>query len=632
MLERKRRPSLFRLESECCRFGESDPRLAWLEWSCSNAYREPMPFRCAVPHRLSRTLRRRLSGVCLSRQWAQGLWLGLALSCAPPAANPPAGGPSPERSASESTAPTERAAPTAEADDLRPLLQRPGSKDEAVRQAVAAFDRLAANGTRAPKAQAFIDRHESLLVGTYVDDHESLSAPTRLSLINLLVSFDRPAARPAYAAAIRRYAESGEGTDEAIWAARAATRHSGSELRSALLYALRHIDLSTDDGKRFSVHLTEALLHNVDPVATPALIELAHTPLERPERFDDHAGTRRFQNQLYKTQTSVKLLGETGSSDAARALVTLLLDSTKHSIHPDAEVALLRLGAAALPPLRALLEGDSALAAAAQQQSPDLAEPHVHWATRWLDLLRHPSSEEMLRDAWPRARSAQSRAALARSLCLLPAVDASSLLQKAYAETPVTATFPQGESALEALAEHAAYLYDPALVPWLAQRVTQVPVRWGRTGDVQRTLVTTMTHVMDETHVKAATATAMRYGGRTATPYFVRSRELLSTCQRSADCYLQAMSDARSDIAVGLKSAFMIAITGGASHRDALIEKLPTLPPDVLSAALAAIEEMTPTRGEATARLLERVASSNPSTPEANQRMRQTAQRLAARQ
>jgi hypothetical protein len=170
------------------------------------------------------------------------------------------------------------------------------------------FDVAARNGTATEEAQAFIRKHETGLTRLYVDERGALSPKTRVVLINLLVSFQTEATAPAHAAAISGYADGEASVDEGIWACQAAKKLKSPALADALMKAFKAIDMSEADGQRFGRHLGDAMEWNVVPSWSAELEKHRDAPITSPDSFDDKVAVRKYRNQKYWQETSVRLL------------------------------------------------------------------------------------------------------------------------------------------------------------------------------------------------------------------------------------------------------------------------------------------------------------------------------------
>lgn len=188
--------------------------------------------------------------------------------------------------------------------------------ERTVTRLVEEFDVVAKNGTTTEEAQEFIREHEARLTRIYVDDYAELSPETRLELINLLVSFQSQATAPAHAAAIARYAEREATVDEAIWACQAAKKIKSTELAAALMKAFNAIDMSERDDQRFGRHLADAMEFNAVSSWSRTLEKHRDATPEPPGSFEDKRAVRRYRNQRYWQETSVRLLERLGKDDA----------------------------------------------------------------------------------------------------------------------------------------------------------------------------------------------------------------------------------------------------------------------------------------------------------------------------
>jgi hypothetical protein len=467
--------------------------------------------------------------------------------------------------------------------DRRAALASESTREQTIQTLLEEYVEAAKHGSATPEAKAFIDRYAGPLAEAYAEGHGALGEKLRLDLMTKLVSFKDTRTVPAHSKALQVYADAHTGVDEAIWACQAAQRLTDERLAAPLMLAFDNIDMADDDGRRLGRHLVEAMLNNKSPKWTGRLKARLGEALERPSRFDDTPAVKRFQNRLYWQTSAARLLGELGAADVARDLGRVLVDSSKREVHPDAELALAKLGAPATKLAESLLAGEDAeLVALARASRKDLSAAHIYYATEWLSRFGRPSSVTKLHAAWDGTQDAQSRVLIARALTYLPKSEESlERFKKAYAGSSLKLTLPAGESALEALVENAPYFFEPSLTPWLMERAGSVRGVGPRKGDVQRAIVVAVAQLVTPADVAAANKVSQQYGGRTGTPAFDRSAELAGKCQKDAACYMKALlavgGTSDDDVTVAHKAMTMIGAFGGASERDALIAHLPRL-------------------------------------------------------
>lgn len=507
--------------------------------------------------------------------------------------NPPVSVDTPESSAK----PTVRA----NADPvLLGRLQDASQVEAAVVDLIGQFGAAAANGTGTTEARAFVASYAGPLSDAFVDQYAAISPKTRGSLLNLLLSFDDPRAIPAHQKAIQNYAATGTSPNDAIAACQAAQRMKDDRLANALLTAFQKLDMSDKDGRRFSRHLQAAMLFNASSNWAPVLLTHLAAPIHRPASFSDKAAVKSFQNELFWQTSAAMLLGEMREASAVTPLMAALLDKTKRDVHPHAELALLKLGKPSVGVAEQLLTAaDANLVALAKAAEPELAEPQVFFAADLLAKLAPASSRGKLEQAWTKTKDPVSKVLLALALARLPK-QASSLeiWKKTTLATQLHTTLPRGESALEALAESAPYWFEPELVPWLNQRVSQAPGKGSRKGDLQRGLVIAISHLLTEPYQKAAHKVAQEFGGRTGTPAFDAASKQLALCGEDPACYakeLNAGASSSPEVLLAIKAAVMVGIFGKNEHRDALLGKLGDVRNRTLQEAIVrAIEHLSP--------------------------------------
>ncbi len=487
------------------------------------------------------------------------------------------------------------------AENLGQVATRSAAVDELVQR----YSAVARNGTMTEPARAFANEYASPASAAYVAATEELSDKQRLALIKTLVALNHDATAPALAHAISRYTAEGLGVEEAILACQGAQKLHAPEIKRALLESYAGIDTSNADGLRYSRHLAAAMSAQRDAAWTDTFARELEKPLARPARFDDKPAVKAFQSGLFRQTIATRLLGESRSEDAVVPVLRVLLDVDKSEVHPAAELAVIKLGNVALPAVLAVLRGDSELAKLAQAARKDERQAHIYFATKWLDLLRLPETEDELLEAWGRTKDPVARTLLVRSLSRLPGTKAGmEELKTTYTQTDIKVTLPEGESALETLSDAAVLFYDPSLTPWLEDRVSRVPTVWGRRGDVQVALVLAMSRLVTVEQVKSTAPTATKYGGKPGTPAFETAAQLATQCQADAACYVKAITNAPTPFGA-LKATTMTGCFGDAATRDGLLDiALATDDQELLNQVLNVIEHLTRDDASATAATL----------------------------
>lgn len=535
---------------------------------------------------------RRLSGNCTNLLQRSALGVVLASACAPPAAH----GPDDVSESGSAQTAADVAPPAPSEDALATRLGTASTRSAAVEELVTRFAAIARNGTQTDAARAFADQYSKAAGDAYIAGIETLSEAQRLNLVKTLVALSHSEATPALAHAISRYATTGAHVEEAILACQAAQRQRSPEFQGRLLEAYHAIDTSDPDGLRYSRHLAAAMSFQRDDAWNPSFVQVLTEPLVRPQRFDDKPAVKAFQSGLFRQTIAARLLGESGSKEAVVPVLRLLLDADKAEVHPAAELALIKLETTALPELLQLLRGEGELVELTRSARKDVRQAQVYFATKWLDLLRLPSTEGELLSAWNQTKDPVARTLLIRSLSRLPQTKTGlDELKTTYVQTDIKVTLPEGESALEVLSEAAVQFFEPSLAVWLEDRVGRVPTVWTRRGDVQVALVMAMSRLVTAEQLKATAATAQRYGGKLGTPAYEAAAQLVKQCQNDANCYVKSVTSAATPF-VAQKAATMAGCLGDSATRDALIDVALSLEDqELLNQVLTVIEHLTAT-------------------------------------
>lgn len=479
-------------------------------------------------------------------------------------------------------------------DGLQTRLASAATRSAAVDELVNRYATVARNGTHTEPARAFAAQYAQAASGAYVAARDELSDKQRLALMTTLVAMAHADTAPGIAHAITRYTTTGAGVEEAILASQGASRLASPKLQETLLAAYRTLDTSNADGLRYSRHLAATMSAQRDDAWNETFRQVLTEPLVRPERFDDKPAVKAFQSGLFRQTIAARLLGESGAPGVTTTLLRVLLDANKSEVHPASELAIIKLAQRAVPELLELLRGEGELVELARDARKDEKQAHIYFATKWLDLVRLPSTEPDLLEAWGRTKAPVARTLLIRSLSRLPGTKAGiEELKTTYAQTDIKVTLPEGESALETLSDAAVQFFDPNLTLWLEARVDRVPTVWTRRGDVQVALVMAMSRLVTAEQVKATSAAAQRYGGKPGTPAFEAAAQLVQSCQHDAACYVKAITSATTPFGA-LKAVTMAAIYGDDTTRDALLDVAVGVDDqELLNQVLVAIEHLT---------------------------------------
>lgn len=518
--------------------------------------------------------------------------------------------------ATPSTIATPRSVASAADDGLGSKLGQTATRAEAVDELVERYATAARNGTQTEPARAFADRYAKPASDAYVAAGKELDEKRRLALVKTLVALNHADTVLGLAHAITHYAHTGLGVEEAILACQGAARLPSAKLQESLLETYRTLDTSNADGLRYSRHVAAAMSAQRDEAWNETFLDVLTQPLVRPERFDDKPAVKAFQSGLFRQTIAARLLGESGSKSATAALLRVLLDGNKSEVHPAAELAIIKLDNNAVPELLELLRGEGELVSLAREARKDEKQAHVYFATKWLDLLRLPSTEQDLLEAWGRTKDPVARTLLIRSLSRLPGTKGGiEELKTTYIQTDIKVTLPEGESALETLSDAAVQFFDPELTLWLESRVDRVPTVWTRRGDVQVALVMAMSRLVTADQVKATSAAAQKYGGKPGTPAFETASQLAQTCKSDAACYVKTITSAPTPFGA-LKAVTMAAVYGDVATRDALIDiALRVDEQELLNQVLVALEHLTTGDAAQTAAVILEKAKPNLEAP-----------------
>ncbi len=496
--------------------------------------------------------------------------------------------------------------PSADARAKIAKLGDPTTRAQTLRQLLSEYKEAAKHGSEKSEAKQFINDYAAAMANAYVDGHDSLDEKLRLELMTMFRSFKDARTVPAHVKALRVYAETQSGADEAIWACQAAQLLGDERLSAPMMAAFENINRLDKAGRRLSTHLATAMLMHPSKSWAPKLEEFLSAPLERPASFDDEPGVTKFQNQQYWQLTSAELLGAVGDRDSARVLALALLDPAKLDVHPAAELSMAQLKRPAAELAHALLsESDAELVAAAKKARPDMPQAPVFFATQWLRKFGVSASAQALESAWDDNKDALSRVLIARALTDYPSSErAPEIFKQSFARARLELTLPGGESALEALVVESPYLYEPKLADWLMDQPGKVRGKGRRKGDLQQAIVTALGQIVTAEQVQAADAVSQKYGGRSGTPAFDASKALVAKCKTDAKCYADTFASKAGgtgvDSDVATKALIMTGLYGAEKEREVILSKLEALrDPALILAATRTLRKLTPARDSA---------------------------------
>jgi hypothetical protein len=474
-----------------------------------------------------------------------------------------------------------------------------------------------------------------------------LDAGSRVKLVKLLAETRDARAEACFAKTLADYQP--DATEESVRdVCRAVVAGHLTGLAGPLLGAFEKVHASRPEAQRMYRDVYDAVVAVRDRSWEPRLVASLGRPVDAK---DVKAAT----DEMFWQMTAAEVLGHLRSEGAVRPLLGVLLSPAKAAAHATAVMALLRIGAPAVAPATALLEGrDAALAAegeaarrAAGETGPaDVARVGV--AAQVLGALGRSAGRAPLLHALA-TPDPLVRAVIARALPRLPA-DAGTLaaFRGVLEATPLSLAIPATRgSAREELAERAAELFDAGVVPWLVDDARRLK---GDEGDVQAAREAAFVTVLkvaraDQVGLLDALA-GMGKRGQTPAQGFKKeiaaTKALLAACGDRVDCWLEKLGEPAAQAPAtqfqGIKSAAMVGVLGDAAARTRLVALLPRLTNQAVHfVALGAIERLTPRADAATVAALQQlldedVASGKPERAALAGPLRVVVLRLAGRE
>jgi hypothetical protein len=335
-----------------------------------------------------------------------------------------------------------------------------------------------------------------------------------------------------------------------------------------------------------------------------------------------------YRNQLFWQTTAAQVLGAIGDPAAVEPLLKVVLDPGRDSVRRDALVALVKIGKpAGERAIKLLSNPDDPLASYAALSvkkytgagAPPKDEPHVRTTALVLGMLGHASAQAPMISALKSNQHEGNRAVLLQELVKLPA---SAAIREAFESGfealdsdvyfPVDNPQQQAPKALPQLADDAASLFDPEMVPWL---LVQAAKAKGDEQLVGQALFSAI-KLMLPNQVGAVGAAVAKYGSGVEKPVFDEAAGVVKSCRDDVACYIgvatQSANQEQKTQFLGIKAAYMVAILGDAKARDELVSKLDDVTNGAVRfTAAKAIDHLTPKGSTEVADTLQKLVDAN---------------------
>jgi hypothetical protein len=458
-----------------------------------------------------------------------------------------------------------------------------------------------------------------------------LDEKTRKDLITFLADTQDPEATPAFAKALNDW-ENGKNDDDvrvtcgAITGMAKAGTLKDQSVIDALWSVFSKFQLSKTQSQRLYQGIHDAVLAVKDPSYGPKAIEKLNAAV--PDQEKDVDG---YKDQiLWWQQTAVQVISEMKYAPAVKPLVTVLLTPSKLDLNATVNIALLKMAKDATPVLVSALKGadpDLKKAGSGFKDKADLAV-----VANALALLSLPAGRDAILSQMP-GDTDTTKTAFAQALVQFPAdarVEPAFLAAYKAISPNATVDLLGSLKPRPALAQAAAQLYDPGLVPWLVKEANSTTDPAGKLlpldtalklmdasekGDVGDALGKAKSIIPKDTF--DATQQMLQYASGA-----------LDKCGKNTSCYLAILDEPIPSSPTtanwrAIKAAYMSVIYGGGGQasatRNALVQKLSKLTDPVARlSAVEAIDELAPQGDTAAADALDKIVASDKAAGDSN--------------
>jgi len=356
--------------------------------------------------------------------------------------------------------------------------------------------------------------------------------------------------------------------------------------------------------------------------------------IEKPIPTDNNQANA---NESFWQTVAVRALSNMKSEKAVRPFIKLILTPSKGSVANTALVGLVRIGKPSIGPAEKVLKGeDTELVKYSEEQQllgatkdpktgkipeADLkaaAKAHVGTAAQILGSLGSEGSIAPLLSAVESVKDdMQTKVIIALTITQLPRSTTSvDAFKKVYEEVKLDLDV-SGNPAKEALANSASDFFDSSIASYLVKNSIELKGEAGEIDPVRSVALVTATKVMKLDQVGEIEALYNTKAvieeeggkkkdttvGKTYEKEFAQSKELLTNCKDSVECYFAALTNKENQTAAkqftGIKAAYMIGVLGKETDRAKLADAFPEITNGaVMATAMKALKILTP-KGDA---------------------------------
>ncbi len=448
-----------------------------------------------------------------------------------------------------------------------------------------------------PKVQAILQQIVKPMTDTYMT--ADLDEKTRVELLSALADTRDPGAKAAMVKCIADFPKKST-VDEVKHAATYVKLLKVKEAAGPLLDAFLAIKVTDPKTGPAYLQVKDAMLAIPDPSWTNKLIDTVQRPMDTNDM-------KSAQVEVYWQSVAAEILGDLKAAAAVKPLLKVLLTSSKEKspVPGVALVSLVKMGKLSLQPAIDLLTGKDAelVAYAKQQAGSDSSKQnwYINQAASLLGGIGRAEAMQPMIDTLGRKDIADiNRVSLAMALTNLPArPEAVAALQKAYDTVPVSFSMPDGSPGRQYIVSASTKLMDPTLYAWaikqapLAKTDAEQP-----TQDAFVELALKLMKSENLAEVKSKLMDVKDVANPTSQQRFKEVSAVMNSCGAKIDCYLQKIQDKDTQDTKpfnGIKSAYLVALLGGAAQKDALVKVLPSVKNNsVRGAVLLALTYLSP--------------------------------------
>lgn len=488
--------------------------------------------------------------------------------------------------------------------------------------------------TASPEVKALLDKIAEPLTKAYVQYYDDYDVKTRVSLIKLLSSFKDPRTEPAIKKALDEFAKhpkTDKDNADVKWASRAAGMLKLPSLGEPLLQAFMKLRASTMLGGITYKDMNEAMSDMKQQSWSGPLRTMLEADIVLPKGGNDKDKIDPYRDQLFWQTTAAKLLGELKDPAAVDPLLKIMLDPAKADVQMTALLALVKIGKPVLPEAIKLLKGENEkLKAFATRRAKETGaekvdeESYQKTAALILGTMGRPEAIAPMVEMSKTLKNDGTRALIARELAKLPETNESKEAFKAVFEaTPLDATIPPGDPALQLLAESAAQFYDPNMIDWLLLRAEKTPGSGDDKTAFQSTVLATVLKLAKPNQIDTVRAAVKKYGTQMEKDFLGMAEKQLKACGDRVGCYLSEIEKGENQEQktqfTAIKAAYMIGIFGNDQARNELIDRLGAIDnAAVRYAAAQTIDQLSPKGSKEAAKKLNTIIEANEKTADSN--------------